>query len=394
MRPKREICLGESTNRIFWPWLTVTRPRKRRKRLKEIELNNSLKREDIKQRLEDLRLSSAKREREIKIKNEEFEYVKRNLSPAMDKVKQDVWNMAREQYSQEQLSIRKGMLKPIDLGELKHHSTKINIILKQREVDNILKEDKYVPKESYDPLKFKKNQNNSYFFKKKQFSDYKNKSLKYADKAQKYFEQKSPPNPIKDWEKAQEAKHFGYYYKQSIDRRKEDRRMNWDPNSYLHESIQLAKRSNSVANLEERAKSPPVEEVKPKKITFKELLTKEVDYKKVNDKELKNKDLNRFERLERAKKFIGETKPAVQSSPTVCLVDEMAEKCIRSHNPNIFKKYLNTVQYLEERALAEEKLEKFERKTEKPILREDRKADSIDLLSSCIKSKLKLLGNT
>lgn len=368
---------------------------KEKKRLKAIESTNIMKREEIQQNLEKIRLSATKREAEIKYRNEEYEHIKRTLSPELDKIKHEQWEEEMNQFRDTQLNRRKSYLKPVKLDDLRHHSTRVDIVLKQRQIKDLLNTSNTIPREYYDPLKFKKHQKNDYFLKQLAWSSNKKKSLKYADKVQSNFLQQSSRAAIVKWEHGKERKNFGYYYRQNIKQRQSDKLREWDPHSYLQESIQVGKRDRSVTMKKMASKSlGNLEEEKPKTVTYKEMLAREVNFSKVNDEKLNNKELNKFERLERAKRYISEQKLNIKISPAVCMVDEMAEECIRSRNPNVFKKYINTIQYLEEKTRAREQLELFEKKISKPVITVQGKADSIDLLSSCIKSKLKLLGNT
>lgn len=368
---------------------------KEKRKKEEIEAANKVKREDIKYNLEKLRLSATKREAEIKYRNEEYEHVKRTLSPALDKVKHESWEEEMRQFRETQLSRRKSYLKPVELDELRHHNTRVEIIMKQRKIDEILNSPKTVSKDAYDPMMFKKHQQNDYFLKKKAWWSNKDKSLKYADKAQSNFIQQSSRVAIQKWEEGKEKKNFGYFYRENIKRRKEAVLRDWDPNAYLQQSIRVGRldKSQTVKKMVSRSLGN-LEEEKPKPITYKELIAKEVNYSKVNNESLVNKELNKYERMERAKKFILEQKPKVKVSAAVCIVNELAEQCIKTKNPNVFRKYINSVQYLEEQTRAREKLELLEKKISKPVITVQGKADSLDLLSSSIKSKLRLLGNT
>lgn len=364
-------------------------------RMAEIIRVNEKKRLIISDRLSQSRLASAHRLEENKRSQANYDFVKRNLSPLIEDTAHKKFLEKESRFAEEVLALKKEQTKPVDLQELVHHGKKIDCIVKQREINDILTHTQTVPQQSFDPLKFKKNQNNPFFLKQKEYKDNQAKSLKYADTVQAKIEQRSPVKVIQRWEDAQHEQNFGYFFKQDVLRRKQDKLMHWDPNSYMHESKEIGRRANSLHNLMSPLpkKNLSVEEKVKKPITYKEFIAGEIDQKKVNDKDLTNKKLNKYERIERAKKFLPETKPPIPINPVIMQTNSIAEKAIRSKNPNVFKKYLNTIDYLERQAADKEILEKIEKKQPKSQVTNS-KGDSIDLLSSCIKSKLKILSNS
>jgi hypothetical protein len=365
------------------------------KRLAEIENNNEKKRIIIDGRLSQSRLASSRRVEETKRSQANFEFVKRNLSPLIEDTAHQRFLEREARFADEVIESKKELNKSVELNELIDHGKRVDSIIKQREINDILNQTKAIPSDAYDPLKFKKNENNPFFIKQKEYKDNQAKSLKYADTVQAKIEQRSPVKAIIKWEEAQHNKNFGYFFKQDILKRKHHKLINWDPNSYMHESKEIGRRMKSLNNLtiSQSEKNLSLIEKPKKQLTYKELLSQEVDQKKVNDKDLTNRKLNKYERIERAKKYLPETTPTITNNPVVIYADSMAEKAIRSRNPNVFKKYLNTIDYIERQAADKEKLENFEKKLGKK-LPTTTKGDSLDLLSSCIKSKLKILSNT
>jgi hypothetical protein len=368
---------------------------KEAKRFQEFDRINETKRVIISDRLSQSRLESAKRVEENKRSQANFEFVKRNLSPLIEEVGHKHWQDREERFAGEMLESKRSQYRSVDLQELKQHGLRVDCVLKRREIEDILKRSEATPRQAYDPMKLKKYKDNPVFFKQKEFNDNHAKSLKYADTVLSKIEQRSSLNAIRNWEEGQHYNNFGYYYKQEVQKRKQNRLLNWDPNSYLHESTEIGRRVHSLHPLATNKSEPnlSIEESPKKQLTYKEFLSKEVDLKKVNNLDLTNKKLNKYERMERAKKYLPQSKPHVSANPAVLQAETMAEQAIRSRNPNVFKKYLNTLEYLERQAVEKEKQEKFEKKLSKSQIPAT-KGDSIDLLSSCIKSKLKILSNS
>lgn len=369
---------------------------KEAKRIKESERRNESRRLLIAERLSQSRLQSARRVQDIKRSQAYFEIIRDSLPPTIEKVNHEKWLEKEQSYADQVLESKREQNRSIGLDEIKTHGKKLECVLKQREVKEYLAKSETIGRESFDPLKFKKYKDNPVFKKQERVINNHIKSFVYADTVQKTVDQRSSPSAIRDWLSAHNDRNFGLFYKEMVNKRRQDRLLNWDPNSYMHEGNELARRKNFVHNplwKSSSEKSTVLDQTPKLPLTYKEIVAKEVDYSKVNNQDVTNKTLNQYERLERAKKFIVAAKPSKSASPAVTLVDGLAEQAIRSRNPNVFKKYLNTLQYLERKVVQREQMEIYESKHSQPILPKG-SADSIDLLSSCIKSKLKIMSGS
>ena len=362
------------------------------KRHKEAEMKNEEKRVIIASNLENLRLNAERRALEIKHKAEHFEFVKRNLSPPMDHDKQLQVQKEMLQYSDGQLKRRKSLMKPVNMEELYQHRTRVEIALRQREIAELVNKSPANPK-AYNPLDFVKHKSNPYFVKKQEFFQLHDKSLMYADTIQDKLEQRSPPKAIRNWQEGQRRNNFGYFYREEVHKRKEEKNNSFDPLTYLSESIAIGKKSiERKGGINSQSLAQVELEVGPKaSVPYKQFLAEHIDQTKVRDEQMQNKQLNYYERLERAKKFKDQAHfNKNNSNPAAENVDQLAEECIKSRSPNVFKKYLSTLDYLEQQAALKEKQEKMGQK-DLPLQVRQTKGDSIDLLSLSIKSKLKLL---
>jgi hypothetical protein len=368
------------------------------KRKKEIEEINKEKRVIIESRLVSLKLNAERRSLEIKHAEENFQHVKKNLPLELDTIKQRELEQERIKFSEEQLQRRKSIMKPVNLHDLRQHHTRLEAALKHRQIQEMIQKTNH-PSRSYNPLDFIKNKNNPYFLKKKDYQDLHDKSMKYADTVQEKIEQRSPAKAIQTWNEGQHINNFGYFYKQEVNQRKEEKNRSFDPVAYLQESTSMGRLAleRKGGNLSKDHSSmslmnTEVEEA-PKPKTYKEFLKFQVDASKVNDNTKSNKVLNYYERLERAKHFKEEAGfPAIpDKSPEKAEVDKITTECVKSRSPNVFRKYMSTLDYLEEQAAKKERQEKKLGYGKLPATKSPREVDSIDLLSMSIQSKLKVL---
>ena len=371
---------------------------KRREAL--IEELNKEKRVEIEDRLEALGRSQEERREEVRRKNQEFAFVKRNLSPTIDQERQVELERGREAVKEERLKARHEKYKPMDMDALLNHEANFTLSLKRREFETVVQTAAGGGTgEKVDPASFKKHKDNPFFQKKKNFEVNHSRSLKYAEAVKMKVNQRSPQPAILDWHSYQQKSNFGFFYKQEVTRRVEENKSTIDPNSFMVEGIERAKRnqmkrsavggvSQSMVSL--RAGDSSTTEVRH--TNYKEYLNGKIDFKKVNDEDVSNKLLNEFERAERAKKLIGQGNKKIHLvvSPSVTNVYEAASDCLNSKIPNIFKRYMGTLEHLERQAAEQEKLEKVIKNGGGSVV-VPKAVDSIDLLSQSIQSKMDML---
>ena len=378
-----------------------SRLQERKKRA--IDQINKEKRELISERMEEMRENSAKRTIDIKRKHQEFEFLKNTLPPTLDVIKQEEIENRRDAIFDQGVKVRHEKMKPMDMGAILNHEANFTLSLKRREIDNAMRsstsEDHTAP--IFDPALFQKNRENVYFQKKSLFLQNHARSMMYAESVRSKVELRSPNSAIDDWMNYQKKSNFGFYYKQQVMDRVEHNKHNLDPNSFMVEGIDRAKRNQLNKSAAPNAQSMKSLQSSPDNSSkhiknYKEFLTDKIDYTKVNDLSIPNMKLNEYERAERAKTLMkeGNKKTRIEIDAKVTNIKEATSEYLNSQSPNVFKRYMGTLEYLDKQAADKERLEKYAKQgnsmpTISKINQKD--ADSLDLLSQSIQSKIQVL---
>ncbi len=369
-----------------------------------IDQINIEKRELIAERMEEMRENSAKRATDIKRKNQEYEFLKNTLPPTLDQIKQEQIENRREAIFEQGVKVRHEKMKPMDMEAILNHEANFTLSLKRREIDHAMRssasEDNTTP--GINPVVFQKNKENAYFQKKAQFLQNHARSMKYADSVRSKVELRSPNSAIDEWMNFQKKSNFGFYYKKQVMDRIEQNKHNLDPNSFMVESIDRAKRNQLNKSDAHNAQSMKSLQSSPdnyskRVLNYKEFMAEKIDYNKVNDPELPNKKLNEYERAERAKNLMkeGNKKTRIEIDAKVTNVREATNEYLGSQSPNVFKRYMGTLEYLDKQAADKERLERYAKQgnsVPNTSKLNQKDADSLDLLSQSIQSKIQVLS--